>query len=57
MPRTATDRTLDVEVSAIRRLRADYLKRLNSLSLSSTEEAYINGAIEALDRVLAMEQE
>lgn len=57
MPRTATDRTLDVEVSAIRRLRADYLKILSEFDPADRAYARLDGAIEALDRVLAMEHE
>jgi hypothetical protein len=54
---SATNQMLDVERSAIKRLLADYLARVSEFEPGSWADGHISGAIEALERVLAMEDE
>ena len=54
---SAADQMLDVERSAIKRLLADYLARVSEFAPGSWADGHISGAIEALERVLAMEDE
>jgi hypothetical protein len=54
---TKTNQMLDVERSAIKRLLADYIARAAEFAPGSWADGHISGAIEALERVLAMEDE
>jgi hypothetical protein len=54
---SAANQMLDVERSAIKRLLADYIARVAEFAPGSWADGHISGAIEALERVLAMEDE
>lgn len=51
------NQTLDVERSAIKRLLADYLARVTEFAPGSWAAGHTSGAIEAIERILAMENE
>ena len=58
MPTTAfANQTLDVERSAIKRLLTDYLARVNEFAPGTYAAGHTSGAIEAIERILAMENE
>lgn len=58
MPFTSVaNQMLDVERSAINRLLADYHARISEFAPGSWAAGHTSGAIEAIERILAMENE